>query len=155
VPSPGKSCGAAYSPTPACEVFQGDDAVLRVPDVLLELAREYTVVECCYDPWRFQSEALRLERDHGLTMVEFPQSHARMTVASERLHKVIVEQRLRHRGFRELDRAIASAVAKQTGRGWRLDTSTASAQIDAAVALAQAVERAEHKPAPVALLGWL
>ncbi len=139
----------------ACEVLQGDDAVLRVPDVLLELAAVYDVREIAFDPWRFASEALRLERDHGLVMVQFPQSHSRMTVASERLHKVIVEQRLRHRGWRDLDRAIASAVAKQTGRGWRLDKSSPGVQIDAAVALAQAVERAEHRAPTVVLYGYL
>ena len=29
----------------------------------------------------FQSEAVRLEREHGLTVVQLPQSHARLTVA--------------------------------------------------------------------------
>jgi hypothetical protein len=41
-----------------CEVFQGDGAVLRVPDVLLQLADRYGVREVAYDPWRFKSEAL-------------------------------------------------------------------------------------------------
>ena len=54
-----------------------------------------------------------------------------------------------------LDAAIASAVAKQTGRGWRLDKADRTAQIDATVAVAQAVERAEHVEHPARLLGWL
>ncbi|MEJ7568412.1 MAG: terminase TerL endonuclease subunit [Gaiellaceae bacterium] len=139
----------------AVQVWQGDDAVLRVPDAIRELARRYTVREVAYDAWRFQSEALRLERDDGLTMVAFPQSHARMTVASEGLHAAIVEQRLRHRGDPELDRQVALAVAKRTGRGWRLDKSTHDAQIDATVALAIAVDRAQHEAEPARLLGWL
>ena len=88
-------------------------------------------------------------------MVEFPQSHARMTVASERLHKAIVERRLRHRGFCDLDVQVASAVAKQTGRGWRLDKADRSARIDAVVALAMCTDRAEHVAESVQLLGWL
>jgi len=135
-------------------VFEGDDAVLQVPDALLDLARRHPVEEVAYDPWRFQSEALRLERDHGLLMVAFPQSHSRMTVASERLHQAVVERRLRHRGFPQLDRHIAAATAKQTGRGWRLDRASAD-PIDACIALAIAVDRAQHITEPVRLLGWL
>jgi phage terminase large subunit-like protein len=139
----------------AVEVFQGDDAVLRVPDALLALARRYTLRAVYFDPWRFQSEALRLERDHAMPMIAFPQSHSRMVPASERLHAAIVERRLRHPGQRDLDRAIASAIAKRTGRGWRLDKASHDVQIDAAVALAAAVEAASYKPEPVRLLGWL
>ena len=45
-------------------------------------------------------------------------------------------------------------MALRTGRGWRLDKSTHDAQIDAAVALAIAVERAQVKLEPVRLLGF-
>ena len=65
---------------------------------------------------RFSSEALRLEREHGLTIVEWPQSETRMTICSERLHGLVVEQRLRHPGVAERDdrilTAFADAVAK-------------------------------------------
>ena len=46
----------------------------------------------------------------------------------------------------ELNRHVASAVAKDTPRGWRLDKAGARDQIDAVVSLAMAVERAEAKP---------
>ena len=88
-------------------------------------------------------------------MVEFPQSHARMVPASERLHAAIAECRLQHPGHPALDRHVADAITRPTGRGWRLDKSARDAQIDAVVAFAMAVERAEHRPAPVRLLGWL
>ena len=68
----------------------------------------------------------------------------------------VVERRLRHPGDSDLDRHLAGAVAKATGRGWRLDKSERSAQIDAVVALAMAVERAQApQAAPVQLLGWI
>lgn len=55
----------------------------------------------------------------------------------------------------DLNGHVAGAIAKQTNRGWRLDKSERGAQIDAVVALAMAVERAEQ-PAPEAkVLGWL
>ena len=88
-------------------------------------------------------------------MVSFPQSHARMVPASERLHSAVVEKRLRHRGEPDLAKHVAGTIAKQTGRGWRLEKSERQAQIDALIALAMAVERAEARPAPVRLLGWL
>jgi phage terminase large subunit-like protein len=88
-------------------------------------------------------------------MVQFPQCHTRLTVASDGLHRAVVERHLRHPGYRDLDAAVASAVARRTGRGWRLDKADRSAQIDAAVALAMAVERASYRVEPARLLGWL
>jgi hypothetical protein len=47
---------------------------------------------------RFDSEAQRLERDHRLALVEWPQSETRMTRCSENLHRLIVGERLRQPG---------------------------------------------------------
>ncbi|MDP9346366.1 MAG: terminase large subunit [Actinomycetota bacterium] len=141
---------------PICEVFEGDESVLAVTDAVLRLQAEGWIIrELVYDPWRYQAEALRLRREHGVVAVEFPQSHARMTAASEGLHAVVVEGRLRHPGHPDLDRHVAGAVARQTGRGWRLDKAARDVQIDAVIALAEAVERAQFQPEPVRLLGWL
>src|SRR4051812_18514806 len=104
---------------------------------------------------RFSSEALRLERDHGLTLGEWPQSETRMTIFSERLHGLVIEQRLRHPGVAELDRHVANAVAKPTPRGWRLVKSAEGAQIDALIALAMATERAGAPLPEVKFHGWL
>ena len=137
--------------------WQGNESVLEIPPAIRELGERFQIAEVAFDPWRFKSEAMRLEADGVGPMVEFPQSAARMTSASERLHSAIVERRLRHRGFPELDRHVAQAVARQVpgGRGWRLDKSNLTDQIDAVVALAMAVERAEVRPAPVRLVGWV
>jgi phage terminase large subunit-like protein len=98
--------------------------------------------------------ALELERE-GMTVVQFPQSNARMIPASERLHRAVIERRITHANSAKLNRHVASAIAKDGPRGWRLDKAHRSAQIDAVVALAMAVERAEARPEPVRLLGWL
>lgn len=137
-------------------VYQGDEAVMAVVDKVLEIASRRSVVEVAHDPWRFRSEALRLERDHGLQAVEVPMSSTRMGQASENLHSVIVSKRLTHPSHPELDQHVANAIAKQTPRGWRLDKSADGVQIDAVVALMIAVERADQ-PAeqPAQLLGWL
>ncbi len=139
------------------EIWQGTDAVLKASAYIEQLvAAGRPIRECVYDPMRFSSEALRLERDHGLTLVEWPQSETRMTVCSENLHRLVVEQRLRHPGDRELDKHVAAAMAKPTPRGWRLVKSSDGLQIDGVIALAMAAERASAplKP-PTRLVGWL
>jgi phage terminase large subunit-like protein len=78
-----------------------------------------------------------------------------MVPASERLYSVVVEGRLKHSNDPELNAHVAGAVAAQTPRGWKLEKSARSAQIDGVVALAMAVEAAERRPAPVELVGWL
>ncbi len=130
-----------------CEVFEGHEAVLAVAERVRRLAREQDVRGVAYDPWRFSQAALELESE-GMRMVEFPQSHSRMVPASERLYAAVVEQRLRHPNDETLNRHVAAAVAKDTPRGWRLDKSARSAQIDAVVALAMALEVAESIPRP-------
>jgi hypothetical protein len=49
----------------------------------------------------------------------------------------------------------STAVARHSRRGWRIDKPNPRANIDAVIALCMAVERAEFKPEPVELLGWL
>jgi hypothetical protein len=49
----------------------------------------------------------------------------------------------------------ADAIARHSRRGWRIDKPNPRTNIDAVIALCMAVERAEFKPEPVELLGWL
>ena len=67
----------------------------------------------------------------------------------------MVERKLTHANDPELNRHVAGAVAKQTPRGWRLDKSERGAQIDAVVALAMAIERADQPAEPARLVGWI
>jgi phage terminase large subunit-like protein len=78
-----------------------------------------------------------------------------MIPASERLHRAVIERRITHPNSPKPNRHVASAVAKDDPRGWRLDKAHRSAQIDAVVALATAVERAGVRPEPMRLFGWL
>lgn len=135
-------------------IYQGDEAVLAVVEKVRALADEFDVREVWFDPWRFQAPALDLEQE-GMVVVEFPQSQVRMVPASERLYAAVVEGRLKHSNDPELNAHVAGAIAAQTPRGWKLEKSARSAQIDGVVALAMAVEAAERRPAPVELVGWL
>jgi phage terminase large subunit-like protein len=119
-----------------------------------ELAGTFEVAEVTHDPWRFQQAALELERE-GLTVVAIPQSASRMIPASERLYRAVIERRLTHSNDPLLNAHVANAVAKDSTRGWRIEKAHRTASIDAIIALALALERAEAKPEPVTLLGWV
>jgi len=137
-----------------CAIYHGDDGVLECVEQVRELASRYRVAECVFDPWRFGQAAQELERER-MVMVAFPQTDSRMIPASERLYRAVVEGRLTLPAHRELAQHAADAVARHSRRGWRLDKAERSANVDAVVALAMAVERAEAKPEPVRVLGWL
>lgn len=134
--------------------WKGEDSVLKVAAFLPELAERFAVREVAYDPWRFKSEALRLE-EAGLPVVEFPQSHSRMIPASEGLYAVVVEGKLTHGNDEILNQHVANAVAKQADRGWRLVKSAAENQIDAAVAMSMAISRVEEPAERTQLIGWI
>jgi phage terminase large subunit-like protein len=135
-------------------IYHGDQGVLEAVDHVRQLAGTYNIRELVYDPWRFGQAAQELERE-GLLAVEFPQHDARMIPASARLHAAIVEHRLTLPADSELARHATDAIARHSRRGWRIDKPNARTNIDAIIALAMAVERAEHRPEPVELLGWL
>ncbi len=78
-----------------------------------------------------------------------------MIPASSTLHAAIVERRLTLPDDPDLARHAADAIARHSRRGWRIDKTRRETNIDAIIALCMAVDRAEHKPEPVALLGWL
>lgn len=138
------------------EIWQGSEAVLDAVAYIRQIINSgRRVREIVFDPMRFSSEALRLERDYGIPLVEWPQSETRMTRCSENLHRIVTEKRLRHPGIAELDQHVAAAVAKPTPRGWRLVKATTTDQIDALIALAMSAERAEAERPTVQLLGFL
>lgn len=141
-------------PRVGSKVFQGDGAVLEVVRFVRHLAESLEVVELIHDPWRFQQAALELA-EAGMLVVQFPQTNERMVAAAERLYRAVLEGELTHPADPELDRHVATAIAKETPRGWRLDKASKAQQIDAAVALAMAVERASTPAPKVELLGWL
>jgi phage terminase large subunit-like protein len=137
-----------------CAIYHGDVGVLEAVEQVRALAGRFNVREVVYDPWRFGQAAQELERE-GLLVVAFPQHDARMIPASARLHAAVVEQRLTLPDDHELARHASDAIARHSRRGWRIDKPNPRANIDAMIALAMAVERAEHQPEPVQLVGWL
>jgi phage terminase large subunit-like protein len=136
-----------------CEIFHGESSVAEAAEFIAELASTFTIREVAFDPWQGALLAETMEQ-RGLLAVALPQTDSRMIPASERLHRAVIERRLVHDGNPELAEHVHAAVAKHTRRGWRLHRAGAE-PIDAAVALAIALDRAEHVGEPVQLLGWL
>lgn len=137
-----------------CAIYHGDSGVLECIETMRELAGQYNVREVAYDPWRLSQGAQELERER-ITCLQFPQTDVRMCPASVRLHRAIVEQRLTLPDDPELASHAAHTIARHSRRGWRIDKASPRDHMDGIAALAMALERAEVKPEPVELLGWL
>lgn len=131
-------------------VFEPDEDAGIIDPVLVEnyirdLFQTYHVVEAHFDPALFFRSA-QILIDEGYELLEFPQSHSRMVPASQGLFDAVMEKRLRHGGDPKLREHADSAVARETGRGWRLDKERTAkgVRIDAVVALAMAIYAAEQ-----------
>jgi phage terminase large subunit-like protein len=127
-------------------VFEPEDDLIDpnlVENYVRELCQTYEARACPFDPHLFFRSA-QLLLEEGYPMEEFPQSHTRMVPASQMLYDAVMEGRLRHGGDPVLRSHADAAVARETGRGWRLDKDKATAHIDAVVALAMAVSYAEE-----------
>jgi phage terminase large subunit-like protein len=137
------------------KVWQGEDAIQFASYEVLKLAENYSIAEIVYDNWRAAMLARTWEQ-HGLRCTVFGQSDARMCPASAALHDATLERKITHPNDPDLNRHVATAIARMKPRGWRLDKANESDQIDAVVSLAMALEAATApEPEPTRVLGWL
>ena len=129
------------------KIWHPDGGVMDVAAVeqhIRELGREFTVQEFAYDPAFFQRSAEAMS-DEGFTMVEFSQSTARMVPACGTLYEMIVNQKIAHDGNPVFADQVLSAAQRSTDMGWRLSKGKSKRKIDAAIALAMAVDRATRR----------
>jgi hypothetical protein len=108
---------------------------------LLALSQRYQLRAIYYDPWQMVATAQRLVR-RGLPMVEFPQSPANLTMATQCLFDLIQSQSILLYPDGKMRLAASRAVAVESGRGWRIDKTKQSHHIDVIVALAMAAHAA-------------
>ncbi|MGH2964238.1 MAG: hypothetical protein ACRDMH_02490 [Solirubrobacterales bacterium] len=101
---------------------------------LLDLHERYYLREVRFDPFQMARSAATL-RKRGLRMVEFPQSSANLTRASQNLYELIRGRNLVVYPDAELRRHALNAVAIESARGWRLAKEKSSRKIDGVVAL--------------------
>jgi phage terminase large subunit-like protein len=104
---------------------------------LLDLNRRFRIRAVWYDPWQMQSVAQRLARA-GIKLVEFPQTPANLTAASQNLFEVIQGQNIVAYHDAGLRMALSRTIAIETPRGWRIGKDKQVHKIDVVVALAMA-----------------
>lgn len=118
----------------------------RVPAGTVD-GRPISGPEFSYDPHFFERSAQDLEGD-GLNMVEFPQNDQRMVPVSQTFYDLSVSGAIAHDGDPALKRHVGNVVADARARGYRMSKTKRSKKIDAAIAAAIAIHRAQQ-PAPV------
>ena len=137
------------------EVFDGESGVLAARDLIEELAERFRIEEVAFDPWRASQIAQELQQ-RGVRCSAFPQTDSRMIPASKGLHRAVVERRIVLPADDTLAEHASHAVARHSRRGWRIDRPSRSAgeNIDAVIALAMALDRLEHQPQGLEVVGW-
>ena len=133
-----------WTPTPDRPVDTTDVmAHLRDLDAL------YDLQAVSFDPRFFDVPAKYLS-DEGLPMVEVPQSIERMSGACGALYEAIALGQMTHDGDPAFAQQVLDAVARVNERGFTLSKGKSRGHIDAAIALALALDRARVVPeAPV------
>jgi phage terminase large subunit-like protein len=121
--------------------------VTDVMEYLRNLTREYQVGAISFDPRFFDVPALYLH-DEGLPMVEIPQSVERMTPIIGNIYERILKADISHDGDELTTTQVLNAVPRFNERGFTLQKSKSRGRIDAAIAMALAIDRALYKKAP-------
>ena len=117
--------------------------IVAVEDTIRAACRRWKVQEIVADPFRWARSLQILEGD-GLPVVEYPQSPARMTPATQRFGEAVLNQTLTHSGHPDLTRHVLNATVKADSRGVRLSKEhrDSARKIDCAVAAVMAYARA-------------
>lgn len=123
-----------------------------IEDHIRELARRFHVRELVYDPRFFERSAQTLS-DEGLIVAPIDQSSRRMLEAYAAFYQACREERLCHDGDEVLARHVESVQGVMTDRGWKISRQRLQ-RIDAAVAVAMAMWRAELDMASDYVLTW-
>jgi phage terminase large subunit-like protein len=116
-----------------------------------DLCTQFDVREVSFDPRLFELPARQLV-DEGLPLVEVPQSVERMTPIVGALFEAIRKGEITHDKDEVFANQVVNAVPRLNERGFTLSKSKSAPRghIDACIALALAVDRANHvvKPRP-------
>lgn len=118
-------------------------SMLEVEDTIRAACLRWHVVEIVCDPYRWKRTMEVLEEE-GLPVVEFPQSAARMTPATQRVSDLVLNAGLTHDGDVRLSRHVSNAVLKIDSRGHRIhkENKNSARKIDLAVAMVMGLDRA-------------
>jgi phage terminase large subunit-like protein len=123
------------------------DEPVDVTDImayLRVLGTKFKVGAISFDP-RFFDVPAKMLYDEGLPLVEIPQSVERMTPAVGSLYELIRNAQITHGSDEQFTHQILNAVPRLNERGFTLSKGKSRGRIDACIALALAVDRAQHK----------
>lgn len=81
-----------------------------IRDGIVEDAGE--IQELAYDPWSATQLALQLQEEHGITVVEVPQTVARLSEPMKWLEAMVLDGRIHHDGSPVLTWAMSNVVAR-------------------------------------------
>lgn len=126
------------------------DEAVDVTDVMehiRRLAAQVDVQGVSYDP-RFFDVAAKMLEDEGYPLIEVPQSLERMTPAIGSTFELIKRGELTHDGDPAVTTQVLNAVARFNERGFTLAKGKSRGRIDAAVAIALAVDLAIRQEPP-------
>jgi phage terminase large subunit-like protein len=126
--------------------------IADVEETIRDACRRYYVREIVCDPFRW-ARTLQALDEEGLPVVEYPQSPARMTPATQRFYEAVMNRQLTHSGDPQLGRHMDAAVLKVDTRGQRIvkESKHSGRRIDLAIAAVMAFDRAsvvEQPPMP-------
>jgi phage terminase large subunit-like protein len=113
------------------------DFEATVEQTLREFAIRYSVRGIYYDPYQMASVAQRLSRA-GLPMREYTQTPDHLTAVGSNLYELIKGGNIALYPDDAIKLALNRAVAKETGRGWRISKEKQSHKIDIVIAMAMA-----------------
>ena len=113
------------------------DFEATIERTLRDWHKAYFLRKILFDPYQMQATAQRLTKA-GLRIIEFAQTQANLTAASQNLFDLIQERRLVLYPDVGMRLAISRTVALEKPRGWRIDKEKQSHKIDVVVALAMA-----------------
>ncbi|AKK02333.1 terminase TerL endonuclease subunit [Corynebacterium epidermidicanis] len=108
---------------------------------VLELARQYKVVEVTGDPFLWM-RTLQVLEDAGLRVTKFSQSAGRMSPSLAEFKAAALDGNLTHAEDQRLNKHMLAAQIKESGTGMKLDKASKTQHIDGAVASVMAYSRA-------------
>jgi phage terminase large subunit-like protein len=109
------------------------------------LTKTFKVGAVAFDA-RFFDVPAKMLYDEGIAMVEVPQSPERMTPIIGGLYERIKSGSLSHDHDSGFETQVLNAVPRLQERGFTLAKAKSRGRIDACIALALAVDRADHQP---------
>jgi len=110
---------------------------------VINASKIYDLREVAYDPWNATETAVKLDNEHGITMVEHRQGYVSMSEPTKKFHALILQEALAHGGHKVLEwNADNLEVKIDVSENVRPVKANVKKRIDGVVATIMALGRA-------------